>query len=68
MDSSRHFLYGITQCETLSEKDIEIYIKVLGETITRNYRYSEDQLLLYGKNYANYCSRTGAFWPKKKRD
>jgi protein-S-isoprenylcysteine O-methyltransferase Ste14 len=32
--------------------------------------YSEEQdlLLRYGEVYAEYCQRTGAFWPKKRQD
>ena len=31
------------------------------------YAEEEDLLLRYGKDYADYCGRTGAFWPKKER-
>ena len=28
----------------------------------------QDLLLRYGISYADYCKRTGAFWPKRKVD
>jgi len=31
------------------------------------YAEEEDLLLRYGKDYADYCSHTGAFWPRKER-
>ena len=46
MDSSRHFPYGFMQREIISAKDIETRVKVLGETITRDYQNSERLLLL----------------------
>jgi protein-S-isoprenylcysteine O-methyltransferase Ste14 len=29
------------------------------------YAEEQDLLLRYGDAYAEYCRRTGAFWPKK---
>lgn len=31
------------------------------------YAEEQDLLLRYGDAYAEYCKRTGAFWPKRKR-
>jgi methanethiol S-methyltransferase len=31
------------------------------------YAEEQDLLLRYGEAYAEYCRRTGAFWPKKRR-
>ncbi|MCU0485369.1 MAG: hypothetical protein MUC85_04600 [Anaerolineales bacterium] len=30
------------------------------------YAEEQDLLLRYGDAYADYCQRTGAFWPKRK--
>jgi hypoxanthine phosphoribosyltransferase len=46
METSRHFPYGFIQREIISAKDIESRVKVLGETITRDYKDSEKLLLL----------------------
>jgi protein-S-isoprenylcysteine O-methyltransferase Ste14 len=31
------------------------------------YAEEQDLLLRYGERYADYCRRTGAFWPKRDR-
>ena len=46
MDNHRHFPYGFIERVIVSEEDIRTRVKVLGETISRDYQDSEKLLLL----------------------
>ncbi len=46
MDNQRHFPYGFIERVIVSEEDIRTRVKVLGETISRDYQDSEKLLLL----------------------